>query len=155
LLIDLCITDIIGTLLNIVNYETTRHSICSYVFLLSLTTWRNQRATRILLKKSRNFKKFKILEFKTRNIKSKNNQDKKNEIFYLENQDKTRNLVLMKHYSKFFGIESHSKNFTLKWDSIPKNLESISLWLKSLSLSGNSEAILLLWHFDQNLFKSR
>ena len=40
-------------------------------------------------------KKFKILEFKTRNIRerSRNNQDKKNEISYLENRDKTRNAL--------------------------------------------------------------
>jgi len=44
------------------------------------------------LKKSRNFKKFKILEFKTRNTMSRNGQDKKNEISYLENQDKTRSV---------------------------------------------------------------
>jgi len=56
--------------LNIINYETIRHLICSYVFLLSLMT-RRQRTTKAL-KKSRNFKKFKILEFKIRNTMSRN-----------------------------------------------------------------------------------
>jgi len=45
----------------------------------------------LCLKKSRNFKKFKILEFKIRDTMSRNGQDKKNKIFYLEDQDKTRN----------------------------------------------------------------
>ena len=38
--------------LNIVNYEMTRHLICTYVFLLFLTMRRNQRTTRTLLKKN-------------------------------------------------------------------------------------------------------
>ena len=96
----MCRIDIISTLLNhefkYNNYETTRHSICTYVFLLSLTTWRSQRATRTLLKKSKNFKKFRILEFKTRNTMSRNDQDKKNEISYFENQDKTRNEISLR-----------------------------------------------------------
>jgi len=45
----------------------------------------------LCLKESRNFKKFKILEFKIRDTMSRNGQDKKNKIFYLEDQDKTRN----------------------------------------------------------------
>ena len=58
-----------------------RHLICTYVFLLSLTMRRNQRAIRVLLKKIKKFQE----------IQDSWIQDKKNKISYLEDQDKTRN----------------------------------------------------------------
>ena len=77
--------------------------------------WRDEELQGLYLKKkkSRNFKKFKILESKTRNTMSRNGQDKKNEIFYLENQDKKcslRNLVLMKYYSVIYYLLSRFLN---------------------------------------------
>jgi len=78
-----------------------RHSIYTYVFFLSLTMWCSQRATRVLLKKSRNFKKFKILEFKTKilnflefldffnyNVKKWSRQEKRNFLSWKSRQDK-------------------------------------------------------------------
>ena len=90
----MCIIDIIGIIgINRLLHREFKHSklwddstFNLYLFLLSLTTRHSQRAIRALLKKSRNFKKFKILEFKIRN--TRNDQDKKNKISYLEDQDK-------------------------------------------------------------------
>jgi len=88
LLIDLCITDIIGTLLNIVNYETTRHSICACVvfsyYLLRRDVVEEPQGPCL--------KNQEIQDSWIQN-KKYNGQDKKNEISYLENQDKTRNVL--------------------------------------------------------------
>ena len=73
--------------LNTVNYETIRHLICIYVFLLSLTQ-RSQRATRALLKKIKKFQ-----EIQDSWIQDKKYNVKKNKISYSENQDKTRNAL--------------------------------------------------------------